>query len=105
MLTGELGPRRRGLGPRRESKAQASRQSEGTRERKTGGSHPATVRTAQRPHQEAEGTRRTRSSAVHARLRGRRCTEHWRLLARTPAAREERGRREGDQSAPGQAET
>lgn len=46
------------------------------------------MRMAQRPHQEAEGTRRTRSSAVHSRLCGRQCTEHWLLFARTPKRRE-----------------
>lgn len=46
------------------------------------------MRMAQRPHQEAEGTRRTRSRAVHSRLCGRQCTEHWLLLARTPKRRE-----------------
>lgn len=42
------------------------------------------MKMAQWPHQEAEGTRRTRSSAVHVRLCDRQCTEHWLLLARTP---------------------
>lgn len=42
------------------------------------------VRTPPWPHQEAEGTRRTRRIAVHVRLRGRQCTEHWLLFARTP---------------------
>lgn len=42
------------------------------------------MRMAQWPHQEAEGTRRTRTSAVHVRLCGRQCTEHWLLFARTP---------------------
>lgn len=42
------------------------------------------VRTPPWPHQEAEGTRRTRRIAVHVRLHGRQCTEHWLLFARTP---------------------
>ena len=62
-----------------------------------------TVRMAQWPHQEAEGTRRTRSSAVHVKLGGTQCTEHWLLFARTPkrrkggrAAEKERGRERGN---------
>lgn len=51
------------------------------------------MRMAQWPHQDAEGTRITRSSAVHVRLCGRQCTEHWLLFARTPK-RQGRGGRE-----------
>ncbi len=53
-----------------------------------------TMRMAQWPHQEAEGTRRTRSRAVHVRLCGRQCTEHWLLFARTPKRRERARERE-----------
>lgn len=42
---------------------------------------------AQRPQQEAKGTKRTRSSVVQVRLRGRPCTERWLLFARTPEGR------------------
>lgn len=42
------------------------------------------MRIAQFPHQEAEGTSKTRSSAVQVRLCGKQCTEHWLLFARTP---------------------
>lgn len=48
---------------------------------------------AQWPHQEAEGTRRTRSSAVHVRLCGGQCTEHWSLFARTPRRSQETRKR------------
>lgn len=50
------------------------------------------IRMAQWPHQEAEGIRRTRSSAVHIRLCGRQCTEQWLLFARTPKRRERGGK-------------
>lgn len=55
------------------------------------------MRTAQWPHQEAEGTRRTRSRGVHSRICGGLCTEHWSLFARTPERRkhEEEERRRG----------
>lgn len=46
-----------------------------------------TVGGAQRPQQEAKGTRRTRSSVVQARPRRWPCTERWLLFARTPGGR------------------
>lgn len=45
-----------------------------------------TMRMGHRPHQEAKGTRRTKTS-VHIRLSDRRCTERCLLFARTPKRR------------------
>lgn len=45
-----------------------------------------TMRMGLRPHQEAKGTRRTKTS-VHVRLSDRRCTERCVLFARTPKRR------------------
>lgn len=55
-------------------------------------------RMAQWPHQEAKGTKRTRSSAVHVRLCNRQCSEHWLLFARTPKKKRERERVNADEN-------
>lgn len=90
MLTGRLNPLWQASGP-----LGWVRPKQAGSQRELGSGRPVapfmTMRMAQWPHQEAEGTRRTRSSAVHVRLCGRRCTEHWLLFARTPKRR----RREG----------
>lgn len=86
MLAGRIEPlRHAAAGPFEMGEAEASRQSEGEGSRRLV-APSMTVRAARWPHQGAEGTRRTRSSAVHGRLCGRQCTEHWALFARTPEA-------------------
>lgn len=72
------------LGPRQDGEGRRRSASVGGRERGRGAA-------ARRPQHEAKGTRRTRSSVVQVRLRGRPCTERWLLFARTPEGGGARG--------------